>query len=169
MNLNQIFFHSVYLSIACLFFALGSAPAHAATVTVTATVLMPPCEINAGNAIDVDFGNDVMTTRIDGNSYQKRKVNYTVECEGTLSSPDLKLRINGSPAGFDNSLLTTNKAGLAVRFSSDSSNLALNSGVITFDYNATQPAVFAVLAKDPAVTLTGGAFVAAATMSVEYQ
>lgn len=46
--------------------ALGQLPAQATTVNVRVTVLSPPCIINGGRPIEVDFGDEVMTTRIDG-------------------------------------------------------------------------------------------------------
>ncbi|EPB6045034.1 fimbrial protein, partial [Serratia marcescens] len=39
----------------------------ATTIKVTVTIVaQPPCVINNNNLIEVNFGNDVMTTRIDG-------------------------------------------------------------------------------------------------------
>lgn len=45
--------------------------AQTATVKVSVTVMQPlPCTINGGRPIEVDFGDEVMTTRINGNFYR---------------------------------------------------------------------------------------------------
>lgn len=40
----------------------------------------PPCVINNGSTLDVPFGNDLLTSRIDGVNY-RRGVPYTVTCD----------------------------------------------------------------------------------------
>lgn len=62
-------------------------------VNVRVTVLSPPCVINGGQPIEVNFGDEVMTTRIDGSNY-RRPVNYTLTCNGQ-SSNALKLQVQG--------------------------------------------------------------------------
>lgn len=148
-----------------------SQPLSAATVTVKGNVTQPPCEINGGQVINVPFGDDVMTTRIDGTIYKKMPIPYSITCEGDMSAASaLQIQIKGTAASFDSSLLKTDVTGLGVRFLSNSSQLALNSGAAKFDYlNEQPPAISAVLARDPSVTLAGGAFTATATMYVNYQ
>ncbi|MDU7767913.1 MAG: fimbrial protein [Serratia marcescens] len=79
-------------------------------VNVRVTVLSPPCVINGGQPIEVNFGDEVMTTRIDGSNY-RRPVNYTLTCNGQ-SSNALKLQVQGAAAGFDGQLLRTSQDGL---------------------------------------------------------
>ncbi len=65
--------------------------APSATVTVKVTVVAPPpCVINDGRPIEVEFG-DVMTTRVDGDNY-KMPVNYTLSCTGDTANA-MKLQI----------------------------------------------------------------------------
>lgn len=143
----------------------------AATVTVKGNVVQPTCTINDGTTIDIPFGDEVVTTRIDGKEYDKQRVNYTVECEGDTSSGTLlQLSISGTNASFGNGLLQTSVAGLGVQFLNGSSPFALNTGLAKFDYNSgSQPDIYAVLARDPSVTLPAGAFSATAMISVDYQ
>ena len=143
----------------------------AATVTVKGNVTQPPCEINGGAAIDVLFGNDVMTTRIDGISYQKKAVKYSVSCEGDMSAASaLEIVIKGSSASFDSGLLKTNITGLGIQFLNGADKLPLNTGAAKFDYLTNlPPTIYAVLARDPSVILSGGEFSATATMYVNYQ
>ncbi|WP_329503108.1 fimbrial protein [Klebsiella aerogenes] len=149
----------------------ASMPTLAATLTVKGSVTQPPCTVNGGATIKVNFGDDIMTTRIDGVAYKKQPLNYTIECEGDMSGYSaLAIQIKGTAASFGSGLLQTNKTGLGVQFLAAGSNLALNTGSAGFDYlSGSPPAIEAVLARDPSVTLTGGDFTATATMYVNYQ
>lgn len=146
-------------------------PVRAATLTVKGSVTQPPCVINGGSAILVNFGDDIMTTRIDGKAYNKRSLNYTVKCEGDMTGASaLQIMIKGTAASFGSGLLKTDKTGLGVQFLASGTNLALNTGGADFDYLTGQPPVIeAVLARDASVVLTGGQFTATATMYVNYQ
>ncbi|WP_213793643.1 fimbrial protein [Klebsiella aerogenes] len=143
----------------------------AATVTVQGIVVQPACTINSGTTIEVPFGDEVLTTRIDGKEYDKQLVDYTVECDGDMSAGGaLQLSISGTNASFGSGLLQTSVTGLGVQFLNGSSALALNTGLAKFDFNSgSQPVIYAVLARDPSVTLPAGAFSATAMMSVDYQ
>lgn len=143
--------------------------AQASTVTVQGTVMLPTCTLNGGNPIKVDFG-DVLTTSIDGANYKKTPVDYTLDCEGDMTGNSLlQMSITGTDASFGDGLLVTDKTGLAVQFLSDSAPLALNTGLVKFDYSGQLPAIFAVPAKDPSATLTAGVFTATAVLHVDYQ
>ncbi len=150
--------------------ALAAAPLMAfasnmATVTVKVTVIKPPpCTINDDRPIEVDFG-EVIATRVDGSNY-KMPVEYTLSCsEG--SSNAMKLQVKGSGAGFDGTVLGTNKAGLGIELRKDDSKVAVNSW-LNFTY-PNKPALWAVPVKQSGITLSGGEFTAGATMSVVYQ
>jgi type 1 fimbria pilin len=112
-----------------------------------------------------------MTTRIDGAAYKKMKLSYTVECQGDMTGgSSLLIQIKGTDASFGSGLLSTNKDGLAVQFLANETPMSLNSGGVGFDYlTGALPSIEAVLARDPSVTLTGGAFSTTATMYVNYQ
>lgn len=45
-----------------------------------AMVSAPECTVNRNDQIDVDFGDDVVISRIDGNKYKKIKLEYNIEC-----------------------------------------------------------------------------------------
>jgi type 1 fimbria pilin len=142
----------------------------ASIVSVKGNVILPPCTLNAGNPINVDFGDDVMTTKIDGKSYKVMPVNYQLQCDGDMGESSLlQISIKGIKASFGDGLLVTDKNGLGVQFLNGSNPLLLNTGLVKFDYNGQLPNINAVLAKDPSATLTGGAFTATAVMYVDYQ
>ncbi|WP_421671713.1 fimbrial protein [Rahnella sp. EDr1-12] len=125
----------------------------------------PPCTINGGSPINVDFGNEVMTTRVDGKNYIK-DVNYSLQCSGATSKT-LRLQIKGTGASFDSTKLATDKADLAIALTANGSALQVNKWL---NYNdPSKPALKAVPVKKDGATLTGGAFRATATMMIDYQ
>ncbi|WP_353052216.1 fimbrial protein [Serratia marcescens] len=135
-------------------------------VYVTVTVVAPPsCVINNNNLIEVNFGNDVMTTRIDG-SYKKQPVVYSVKCQNAPNNA-MKMQIQGTGAGFDGEVLQTNKDGLGVALLRNGNRQPINRW-INFTY-PNLPTLEAVPVKQAGATLSGGAFSAGATMKVEYQ
>ncbi|WP_227542763.1 fimbrial protein [Klebsiella aerogenes] len=153
-----------YLLLAALmlspYLATASVP-----VSVKVTVVPVPCVINDGNPIVVDF-EEVMTTRIDGKNYRK-PVDYTLSCTG-MSSVLIKLKVAGTSASFDNTVLGTSVDGLGIEFWQGSNlKLPLNSW-INFMY-MRPPALWAVPVKQPGMSLKGGEFYAAATMELNYQ
>lgn len=134
------------------------------TISVTVTLVVPVCEINAGKEINVDFGNDLMTTRIDGNQY-KTKVVYTVSCSG--SSNALKMQIDGTAAAFDATVLATDKTDLGLALINGGKKQAINTW-FNFTY-PTLPVLEMVPVKKAGVTLSGGDFNATATLKVDVQ
>lgn len=153
----------------CLAAGLGTTPLMViatTTVTVKVTVVRPPCSINSGNPITVDFGNEVMTTRVDGNAY-RQKVNYTLNCTSPLKNA-MKLTISGSAASFNSDLLGTNQNGLGIQLQNSNAVPVPINSTVRFNY-PNIPILFAVPVKKTGVTLGGGMFSASATMAVEYQ
>jgi type 1 fimbria pilin len=144
-----------------------AAPSSTLTVKVT-VVAPPPCIINGDRPIEVDF-NDVMTTRVDGNTY-RMPVNYTLSCPAGAPSNAMKLQVRGTGADFDAKVLKTTQPGLGVQLQEkDRSKISINTWR-NFDYvGSTGPELWAVPVKQSGMTLTGGEFTAAATMEVAYQ
>lgn len=126
----------------------------------------PPCTINQGKNIDVDFGTELLTTRIDGKNYEMA-VPYTVECGPDARSNLLKIQMSGTGAGFDPNALATQKADLAIELRKSGVKMLLNSW-INFTYPA-MPTLTAVPIKRINSELTGGAFNATGTLQVDYQ
>lgn len=136
------------------------------TVTVKVTIVAPPsCVINDNRPIEVDFGNEVAISRLDGNSY-RQPVKYTLVCKG-LTANAMKMQIQGTGAGFDSAVLATNKADLGIMLLNDDKKLAVNSWQ-NFTYPTT-PTLQAVPVKKAGAKLTAGGFTAGASMRVDYQ
>ncbi|WP_447907996.1 fimbrial protein [Serratia fonticola] len=126
----------------------------------------PPCEINNGNLIDVDFGNKVGISRINGVNY-KQRLAYTITCAPGSPALSLGLSFNGAETSFDSAAVKTDKNGLGVRLLHDGTPFTMNTRL---PINAASPPILeAVPVRDPAVTLTDGAFDATATLLADYQ
>jgi type 1 fimbria pilin len=136
-------------------------------LTIRAVIIAPPpCVINSGSTLDVPFGNDLLTSRIDGVNY-RREVPYTVRCDPPVFSNAMTLELKGTGASFDRNVLLTRKADLGVKLFVNGADWPLNTAVRFTHPNF--PAVQAVPVKRTGSTLTGGAFDAAATLVIEYQ
>lgn len=125
----------------------------------------PPCVINGGELITVDFGNEVMTTRIDGQSYTQ-KAEFDLDCSAAVGNAPLKLRVAGTKAGFAEAL-DGGTQGLGIALSLDGQLLKPNDWQ-TFS-STVKPLISAVLVKDEAVILDGGIFRVLASLEMEYQ
>lgn len=135
------------------------------TVTVKVTVVaLPSCIINDDRPIVVEFG-DVLTTRVDGSNY-RLPVNYTLDCKDAPSNA-MKLQVQGTGAGFDGTVLQTNKSGLGIELQQGDAKLPVNSW-LNFAY-PRKPELWVVPVRQSGATLTGGEFTAGATMKVDYQ
>ncbi|MGF7410983.1 fimbrial protein [Providencia alcalifaciens] len=133
-------------------------------VEIKGVVLSKPCQINNGQAIEVDFG-DVMTTRAEGEVY-KQPMDYTITCKDGVQ-PKLNMYIDGVPAVFDQRALKTSVDNLGVLFKADTSDFPLKSKrTVNF---ASPTKLFAVLVKKSGADLPAKAFTANATLKVEYQ
>lgn len=152
------------LALMSLLVTLSPLAGAATTVTVKVRVVAVPCIINDDRVIEVEFG-DVMTTRIDGNSYRV-PVNYSLSCPEVLSNA-MKLRVWGNAAAFDDTALQTDKVGLGIELRQVNGKLAANRW-LNFTYPA-KPELWAVPVRQGGTRLTGGEFTASATLQVEYQ
>ncbi len=125
----------------------------------------PPCTIDAGNTIEVDFG-DVGVKRVDGVRY-RRGVGYAINC-GTDTLPwQLKLSVNGTPTAFDGSAVQTSVPALGIRVFQNNLPFALNTPL---DISLPSPPTLEVVpVQQPGATLPPARFTAVATLLAEYQ
>lgn len=137
-----------------------------ADITFHGTLLeAPPCTVNNNEPIVVDFGNEVMTTRIDGANYRK-PVTFTVDCSQAVSLAQ-KIRISGTTAAFNSDVLAGDQSGFGFAFSQGSIPLPVDKWI---NFTAPQvPSLYVVPVKQKGVTLTGGTFRTLASLVVEYQ
>lgn len=150
----------------------GVTPAQArdgeADMTFHGTLIEPPpCTINDGNQVEVDFGDRVGINKVDGENY-RQQLNYQITCDKALGGNwALTLSLSGSAAGFDNDALLTNKSGLGIRVYQGDKPFTPNSSVkINLD---NPPRLDAVPIKQTGATLTEGVFEAWATLRADYE
>lgn len=123
-----------------------------------------PCEVNGGEVITVDFGDEVMTTRIEdgaiGGTYTQ-SFTFSSDCPpGTL----LRYQIKGT-ASADNKLLTGDRDGLGFRFW-HVDYLTLNEWFTT---STPIPRIYVTPARMGNAVIEGGEFNTLATLLAEYQ
>lgn len=92
--------------------------------------------VHNNNVITVNFGNDVMTTRIDGTQYRKL-IDFDLDCSMAVSSKQ-KVRITGTPASFDGTALAGGISGLGIALYNGDTRLNLGSWLNFTDPNHTQ-------------------------------
>lgn len=125
----------------------------------------PPCKVNDGNMIEVNFGPVAIKT-IKGYD-QKREINYQINCEENLNNWNMYLSIDGKKSSFDPNGLRTNINELAVKFMMGDSIIDLNK---KYSVNLNNPEkIWAVLVKKENSELTPGNFTSGGTLFVEYQ
>lgn len=168
--LNRVVAHAwalrgLYLALLLTSPLTTAAPA-VSLVTVTVTVQAAPCVINGGRQIEVDFGDEVITSRVDGHNYTQ-PVPYSLDCQGATSN-EMTLEIQGISAGLGFNVLGTDQANLGIAMMlGDGQPFPINRQV-----RFTYPNVIeltAVPIKFPGSTLKAGGFSAGAVLKVGYQ
>ena len=146
----------------------GTARNGTTEVTFHGTLIeAPPCVINDGNPVVVDFGSDVMTTRLDGTAY-KTRIPLSLDCRGSVSTKQ-KVRISGGAADFDPLALSGDQAGFGIALFKGEGNSRYTPGEWLPFTDPDVPELYAAPVKQDGVTLTGGAFSILASLVVEYQ
>ncbi|WP_260514130.1 fimbrial protein [Serratia fonticola] len=136
-------------------------------VTVKATVLDPPsCVINGNQPIEVNFGDEVMTNKVDGKNYMQ-PVEYSLQCTGG-NTDALRLQIQGEPTAFNPAaLVSIQQSNLGIELWANSARFPVNSW-INFTYPSA-PVLQAVPVKKTGTTLAAGKFSAVATLKIDVQ
>lgn len=128
----------------------------------------PPCTLNSGSVVDVDFGDSVGIDSVDGVS-NRVPLNYTITCTGSPVDPGtLTLTLTGTVTSFDKYALQTNVGDLGVRVYQGSGSTLMTPDVAVPITANSPPALEAVLVKKSGSTLDEGAFEAIATLKAEY-
>ncbi|WP_338511216.1 fimbrial protein [Erwinia aphidicola] len=137
------------------------------TITISMTVLNPPpCTINDGKTIEVDFG-EITTTDLllDATS---RPINLNLSCS-SMSKNQLRLQIQGTPDKDYPSYLLSSNGAVAIKFTSNGQVLPINSW-LNFSWPDAPALRVATFYRKLNWAVQGGAsFSASATLRVEYQ
>jgi len=140
-------------------------------LTVKVTVVTQTCDIygneGLGQPISVDMG-DIIIKNIDGKSYGKTDIPYSIECDNTEGNPALKLKFDGvRMAGQAANVLKTSEKNMGLRLLADDTNLNLATWYY-FNY-ATRPVLSVVPISSGVGGVNNGSFTASATLSLEYE
>ncbi|WP_199063785.1 fimbrial protein [Serratia sp. ASV30] len=129
-------------------------------------VEVPQCVISDMNTVDVNFGDKVGVSKVDGVNYLTT-INYFITCEQGTSGFDMTLTLSGNKTTYDDAAIETNHLNLAIRVLQNGKPFTLGKPVAIDPKNP--PKLEAVPVKTPGSTLTGGAFLASATLQASYQ
>lgn len=158
-NIFQILFFSVAIFFSLNLFAITN-------VVIKATVVArPSCEVNNGLPIEVDFGDNIITSQVDGVQYAK-EIQFNLYC-WDITDSQMKVRFNGQPSSFDASFLETDKQGLGIKFTNSSGVLKALGDWTSFTYPST-PVFYAAPVKDFNARLSAGEFTASSTLEIEF-
>ncbi|QWZ48823.1 fimbrial protein [Enterobacter bugandensis] len=164
MHIIRLF---TFAALVTCFSQFAYADGSSATIKVMVNISIPPCTINNGQTIDVDFGDSIYTTDVAKGIYSV-PVNYSLDCQGMEADKTLQMTISGTGEDFDSSYLKTSMPGLGIKLIANGVDFPLNSK-LDFKTATDKPELVAVLVKDPAQDLSTGEFTAGATMEVSYQ
>lgn len=154
-----------------LLFITGAAYAVPQTntdITYGGTLLdAPPCSINGGEPIDIDFG-EVGVNKVDGQNYAQT-FTLMYECEGTTT--DMILRYLGVATTFDKAAVQSNIPEFGIQLQHQR-----NGAIAPFEVGSTlaipsyqgSSHFIATPVKNAGAELQEGAFTAAATLQLEY-
>lgn len=143
-----------------------SGPLFAAlTVNVTGAVVEGVCEINNGEEIRVDFGNNLQRSQIDGLNFMQT-LEYSLNCEA-LTSNDLEMQFAGTAVSFNEAYLATDKTDLGIKLYMNGDAIPLNTWV-PFSWPEI-PLLQAAPVRNDVSEPETGAFSASATIKIQYQ
>ncbi|MTH44964.1 fimbrial protein [Intestinirhabdus alba] len=127
----------------------------------------PPCAINGGQPVAVDFGRRVGVNRVDGRRYIQ-PVEYHLICYPDSPRSGLNIVMTTTaPAAFDASAVQSSVDGLAIRVLVEGEPITFGKPIaVSVDH---PPVMQAVPVKAAGVALEEGLFSATATLQVIYQ
>lgn len=127
----------------------------------------PPCKINGGEPVEIDFG-EVGVNKIDGQNYaQTFTIKY--DCEGT--STDKVLRYLGTATTFDTAAVQSNIADFGIQLQHKKDGVAtpfVVGSVLPISSYLGASTFVVTPVKKVGADLSEGAFTSAATLQLEY-
>lgn len=125
----------------------------------------PPCTINSGSTIAVDFG-DISVKSVDGVKNRKG-LNYTITCTSSTLPWGLNLMVTGTATSFDPSAVQSSVAALGIKVLRNNLAFVLNT---KHSISLSSPPVLEVVpVKMPGSTLSDGNFTATAVLLAFYE
>lgn len=148
----------------------GTVPAKMVDATINVNlsgtvVANGSCTFTGSGPVAVEFG-DVFINDIKDRAY-KQNLPYTLVCKGDPGGKAIQMKLTGTAATFDGTLLKTDAKGLGLSLQKNGTVLALNQWM---DIDPASPPKFeAVLVKEKGATFQNGqAFNGSATLIVGF-
>ncbi|MEQ5392031.1 fimbrial protein [Proteus sp. fly-1013] len=140
-----------------------------ANIELKGKILNPPpiCTFNNNEPIYVNFGNNVVISKIEQDNYQQ-KFNYDLSCTGDSKEFSFKVSVKGDPAVFDNQLLATSVTDLAIKIVLNNTELLPVNKKVKVE-RSKLPEFSALLVKKQGANLAEGKFRSSASVIFEYE
>lgn len=140
--------------------------AHAVlTVNVTGVIVEGVCEINNGETVHVNFGNNLQANQINGQNFMQT-IEYALVCEDLISN-DLEMQFEGTATEFSENYLATDREGLGIKLYMNGQEMPMNTWM-PFSW-PNVPVLQAAPVKDDNIEIETGVFNASATLKIQYQ
>lgn len=135
------------------------------TVNVTGVIVEGVCEINNGETVHVNFGNNLQASQINGQNYMQT-IEYALVCEDLISN-DLEMQFEGTATEFSDNYLATDREGLGIKLYMNGQEMPMNTWM-PFSWPEI-PVLQAAPVKDDNTEIETGVFNASATLKIQYQ
>ena len=146
--------------------SLGLCSTATANVAFNGTLIEPPpCTINDGSTIEVDF-KEVGISKVDGEHY-RQPVNYIITCTAGTLPWEMILTVRGTATTFESSAVQSSVVDLGIKLLQNGLPLELNTPLVITP--SSPPVLEAVPVKRQGATLAPGGFTASATLLANYQ
>lgn len=126
----------------------------------------PGCVIEQGRVLDIDFGESLGVSRIDGTNY-RQAIDYRLECQADPKERTVVLSVHGTATGFDSAAIQTDMPDLGIRLLRDGEPFELDAPLPIDPLHP--PVLEAVPVQRPGTHLEEGSFDATATLQADYQ
>lgn len=157
-------FIRIFVLIVSTGYSLGTLAAPG-DMTFTGTLIdAPACTINQGVDPYVDFGKDILTTKVDGVNYAK-EANYTIECNNIVNN-SLRMQLYGLATDFDTKAIKTTNVDIGIAVYIGKIRTGVNEW-FNFTY-PTKPVIKLIPVKRPNIILKGGSFSGYVEFKVDY-
>ena len=146
--------------------AIGFCANAMANLTFSGTLRAPPpCTINSGANIAVDFGEMGVNT-VDGVKHRK-PVTYTITCTASTLPWSMFLTVTATATSFDTSAVQSNVPDLGIKILRNNLPFVLNTKLSIAP--ASPPVLEVVPVKKSGSTLSEGNFTATAVLVAHYE
>lgn len=156
-----LFFQLIIIALYC-----STVRAEPVKMNFSGTLIDPlSCVVNGSKSMEANFGDMVMTDKVDGKNYMQ-KVQYSIVCTGNANNA-LKMQLSGLGTDFDPKAIKTTNVNLGIAIYNGTTRVAVND-YFNFTY-PNLPDLKMVPVKRPGVTLEESGISGYVQMKLDYQ